>query len=78
VLRALSELPDDDIELLTLVAWHGLTTGEAAQVLGCTKATFFVRLHRARRRLERVLPVDERAPGVSRRAHLAPEGNVRR
>lgn len=78
VLRALGELPDDDTELLTLVAWHGLTTGEAAQVLGCTKATFFVRLHRARRRLERVLAVDDKAPGVSRRAHLAPEGNVRR
>jgi RNA polymerase sigma-70 factor (ECF subfamily) len=78
VLRALGELPDEDIELLTLVAWHGLTTGEAAQVLGCTKATFFVRLHRARRRLERVLAVDDKAPGVSRRAQLAPEGNVRR
>jgi len=78
VLRALGELPDEDFELLTLVAWHGLTTREAAQVLGCTKATFFVRLHRARRRLERVLAVDDKAPGVSRRAQLAPEGNVRR
>jgi RNA polymerase sigma-70 factor (ECF subfamily) len=77
VLYALSELSDDDTELLTLLAWHGLTTGEAAQVLGCTKATFFVRLHRARRRLERVLAVDDKAPGFNRRPHLASEGNVR-
>lgn len=54
-LRALAELPDTDRELLTLVAWDGLDPGQAAQVLGCSKATYFVRLHRARRRLERAL-----------------------
>jgi RNA polymerase sigma-70 factor, ECF subfamily len=34
------------------VAWHGLTAREAATVLGCSRPAFFVRLHRARRRLE--------------------------
>ncbi|MET9246699.1 sigma-70 family RNA polymerase sigma factor [Nonomuraea sp. NPDC003709] len=52
VLRALATLSDDDKEILTLTTWHGLSTAEAAQVLGCTRAAFFVRLHRARRRLQ--------------------------
>lgn len=63
-LRALAELPDRDREVLTLVAWQGLTAGQAAKVLGCSKAAFFVRLHRARRRLERVLAADDPAPDL--------------
>jgi RNA polymerase sigma-70 factor (ECF subfamily) len=60
VLTALARLSDDDRELLTLVAWHGLSTGEAARVVGCTPATFAVRLHRARKRLERAMaPADD-------------------
>ena len=55
VLTALAALPEPDRELLTLVAWHGLKPGEAAQVVGCSTAAYFVRLHRARRRLERAM-----------------------
>ncbi|MFC9973457.1 RNA polymerase sigma factor [Spirillospora sp. NPDC127200] len=55
MLRALAGLSEDDRELLTLTAWHGLSAGEAAKVVGCSKATFFVRLHRARRRLAQAL-----------------------
>jgi RNA polymerase sigma-70 factor (ECF subfamily) len=55
VLAALAALPEADRELLTLVAWHGLRPDEAAQVVGCSQATYFVRLHRARRRLERAM-----------------------
>jgi RNA polymerase sigma-70 factor, ECF subfamily len=55
VLRALASLSDDDRELLTLVAWHGLSPAQAAKVVGCSRAAYFVRLHRARRRLERAL-----------------------
>ena len=51
VLVALSRLTEDDRELLTLAAWHDLSPGAAARVLGCSTATYFVRLHRARRRL---------------------------
>lgn len=54
-LRALASLTEPDRELLTLVAWHGLSPREAAQVVGCSTATYFVRLHRARRRLERAM-----------------------
>lgn len=53
--QALAGLAEPDQEVLTLIAWHGLTSAEAAKVLGCTKATFFVRLHRARRRLRSAL-----------------------
>ncbi|WP_086824378.1 RNA polymerase sigma factor [Allokutzneria sp. NRRL B-24872] len=55
VLAALRTLPESEQELLTLVAWHGLTPKEAAKVLGCSTATFAVRLHRARRRLEKAV-----------------------
>jgi RNA polymerase sigma-70 factor (ECF subfamily) len=51
MLRALAQLPESDREVLTLVAWQGLSTKEAARVIGCTVAAFRVRLHRARRRL---------------------------
>jgi RNA polymerase sigma-70 factor (ECF subfamily) len=51
-LAALDALRPADREILTLVGWHGLSAGEAAQVLGCATATFLVRLHRARRRFE--------------------------
>lgn len=52
VLGALARLGDADRELLTLVAWQGLSHRAAARVVGCSVATFAVRLHRARRRLE--------------------------
>lgn len=55
VLAALATLSAPDRDLLTLVAWHGLTPAQAARVVGCSTAAYFVRLHRARRRLERAL-----------------------
>jgi RNA polymerase sigma-70 factor (ECF subfamily) len=55
VLKALAELPEDDREVLILVAWQGLSPRDAARVVGCSPATFRVRLHRARKRLQRKL-----------------------
>lgn len=49
--NALRGLSDNDREVLTLSAWYGLTSAEAAQALGCSAGTYDVRLHRARRRL---------------------------
>src|SRR5690242_13985216 len=43
VLAALAKLSEDDRELLTLVAWHGLPPAAAAKVVGCSTATYFVR-----------------------------------
>lgn len=48
---AWNRLSEDDRDLLALVAWDGLDAEDAARVLGCSKPTFAVRLHRARRRL---------------------------
>jgi RNA polymerase sigma-70 factor (ECF subfamily) len=58
-LAALASLREDDRELLTLLAWHGLSNRQAAQVLGCTVPTLFVRLHRARKRLQEALSAPE-------------------
>lgn len=51
VLAALSVLTPSQREALLLVAWDGLTPAEAAKVVGCSSATFYVRLFHARRRL---------------------------
>jgi RNA polymerase sigma-70 factor (ECF subfamily) len=61
VIEALSRLSDHDQEALLLSAWDGLNSKEAAQVLGCTPAAFRLRLHRARRRFERVLAANPSA-----------------
>lgn len=55
VLAALQRLSPIEHEALTLVAWEGLDTARASRAAGCTKATFSVRLHRARRRLMKEL-----------------------
>ena len=52
-LAAIASLSERDLEVLALVMWHGLTPRDAATVVGCSAAAFFVRLHRARRRLAR-------------------------
>jgi len=51
IAEALAQLADGDRELLTLVAWDGLSRGEIASMLDCSPATVRVRLHRARKRL---------------------------
>lgn len=55
VLAALHELPPADREALMLTVWDGLSPGAASTVVGCSKAAFAVRLHRARRRLAAAL-----------------------
>jgi RNA polymerase sigma-70 factor (ECF subfamily) len=55
IIEALAALRESDREALLLRAWEGLSTREAAAVVGCSAATFAVRLHRARVRLSRAL-----------------------
>jgi RNA polymerase sigma-70 factor, ECF subfamily len=55
VLQALARLSERDRDLLLLAAWDGLATDEIAAVVGCSRAAAKVRLHRARRRLQRKL-----------------------
>jgi RNA polymerase sigma-70 factor (ECF subfamily) len=52
---AMATLRDTDREALLLVAWDGLSNGDAARVAGCSAGAFAVRVHRARRRLARAL-----------------------
>ncbi|MCI3927828.1 RNA polymerase sigma factor [Streptomyces sp. AN091965] len=62
-LRALHELDPRDREALLLIAWEGLGVREAARAAGCSAGAFTVRLHRARRRLEKSM--DERSGAVN-------------
>jgi RNA polymerase sigma-70 factor (ECF subfamily) len=60
---ALCRLSDSDRELLCLAAWGELSPDQAARVLGCSKATLLVRLHRARRRFEHALSTEDEPSG---------------
>jgi RNA polymerase sigma factor (sigma-70 family) len=55
VRAAFQRLSDADRELLSLVGWEGLSTAEIATVLGCSRGTVRLRLHRARKRLAKEL-----------------------
>lgn len=57
--EAWEQLSEPDREVLALIAWEELSVGEAATALGCSAPAFSVRLHRARRRLARLLTADE-------------------
>jgi len=52
---AFATLSELDREAICLVAWEGLSIADAARAAGCSKATFHVRLSRARARLAREL-----------------------
>jgi RNA polymerase sigma factor (sigma-70 family) len=55
VSAAFQGLSPGDRELLSLVAWEGLTSAQIATVLGCSNGAVRLRLHRARKRLAREL-----------------------
>lgn len=55
VLRGLARLGGEDREILLLAGWEGLAPREIAHVLGITTVATRSRLHRARRRLRRVM-----------------------
>ena len=55
VLAVLASLPTDDREVLRLAAWEGLGPREMGTALGCSPNAAAIRLHRARRRLERAM-----------------------
>ena len=66
--RALASLSERDREALLLTAWEGLTTDQAAAVLGCSPQAFRVRAHRARQRLMdamRALDQADEAPSIA-------------
>ena len=54
--QAFGSLSESDRELLSLVAWEGLTREELAIALGTNRAVVRLRLHRASKRLRAALP----------------------
>ena len=59
-LAALATLRERDREALLLHAWDGLDHAGAGTVMGCSAATFAVRLHRARERFAAALAEADR------------------
>ena len=59
---AFGSLADGDREVLALEAWEGLSAGEVAAVLGCSRNAARIRLHRARRRLRGAIAASQ-GPG---------------
>ena len=81
-LAALAALRPDDQEALRLIEWEQLDVAAAAQVMGCSAATFRVRLHRARRRRPCALGEPDDPGGGdpdrgTRAPHSRPETEVR-
>jgi RNA polymerase sigma factor (sigma-70 family) len=68
VREALDQLSPADRELVTLIAWEGLTPAQAATALGLSAGTTRVRLHRARTRLRTALATTT-DPEETDRAH---------
>src|SRR5262249_30318799 len=64
VAHAFASLSESDRELLSLVAWEGLTREELAVALGTSRAGVRLRLHRASKRLRAALqPTQVRLTG---------------
>lgn len=55
---ALAQLSEREREALLLVAWEELDNERAARAAGCSKATFAVRLSRARAKMRAALPAN--------------------
>jgi RNA polymerase sigma factor (sigma-70 family) len=73
---ALARLEEAEREVLRLVAWEGLSTGDGARVVGCSPGAFRVRLHRARRKLAKELKTAGHRPREGRRpSRPAEEGS---
>jgi RNA polymerase sigma-70 factor (ECF subfamily) len=68
--RAFAGLSDGDREVLSLVAWEGLTPQELAVALGVSRAVARLRLHRARRRFQAALDRERQAVPLTPRASL--------
>ena len=73
--QAIERLPPAEREALTLTVWDGLDVREGAAVAGCRRATFSVRLHRARRKVMKELGLERHSRGkvATRRALPAEE-----
>lgn len=76
--HCLAKLRESDRFILTLVAWEELDPVEAAEVLGCSVSAFYVRLHRARERFEKLLNSEIDIGASGGRSSLGNQGSRRR
>jgi hypothetical protein len=74
VLEALKSLSQADQETLVLAAWCQLPTIDAAEILGCSRPAYAVRLHRARNRFAAAL--EKRFIRRLRHRHQHPRGSA--
>jgi RNA polymerase sigma factor (sigma-70 family) len=70
MLAALADLSPAEREAVLLTGWDGLSVAQAADVAGCSRRAFELRLHRARNRLRRHLATDEQR-------HSPPQASTR-
>jgi RNA polymerase sigma-70 factor (ECF subfamily) len=70
IARAFATLSEADREVVSLLAWEGLTREELSIVLGVSRAVVRLRVHRARRRFTAALAHEARMPAVQPRASL--------
>jgi RNA polymerase sigma-70 factor (ECF subfamily) len=64
--QALATLSGSDQEVLRLIGWEELDLAGAAVAMGCSRSAMTVRLHRARRRLDKALSaIDNEEPGAA-------------
>jgi RNA polymerase sigma-70 factor (ECF subfamily) len=68
VRRALTALGERDREVLVTAAWFDLSPAEAARVLGVSRPTYAVRLHRARNRFRAAFERVTRGEGEASQA----------
>lgn len=76
---ALDQLSPAEREAIELLAWEGLTSAEAAEVLGCSRRVFALRIHRGRRRLRRCLadsPATDSPTGPTARSGARSSPNI--
>jgi RNA polymerase sigma-70 factor (ECF subfamily) len=65
VRRALASLSEEQRVAVTLVDLCGLSSAQAAGILGCPRGTVLSRVHRGRKALARLLAGDPRLEGVT-------------
>jgi len=71
VLEAMDCLSDTDREILMAYYWDDLSGAQCAQLMGCSSAAVWVRLHRARQALKTILEKQ----GIGAR-HIAPDSGL--
>lgn len=64
-IRALLALAEADREILLLSSWEALTPAQIAKTLGCSTSAVYVRLYRARRRLEAIVAERTSPTGIA-------------